>query len=231
MIDSRLHKYDEVREFCEGFAAVRIDDKWGFINENYVEICEIRYDEVGDFQSSLAAVRREGKMCYMNTLGNEIRVTNFMDEEMEFDGCKSCAISNHAITNLPGGYIYENEYINVTIDPEIPIKGFIVIGVNRHLSSTTQMAIEERMAIEQATHTSKLILESLGAKNILLFEDGFSEHYRRWIIEVSDWMFDYGRGKNLKQITLHAKKNATPSEKEKILEYAKQIKEKFISLM
>lgn len=57
------------------------------------------------------------------------------------------------------------------------------------------MTYEERMAIEKITHVSKCCLEKLGAKNILLFEDGFSEHYRRWIIQVSDWMFEYGREK------------------------------------
>ena len=34
---------------------------------------------------------------------------NFLGQDMEFYGCKSCAISNHEITNLVGGYIYDDE--------------------------------------------------------------------------------------------------------------------------
>lgn len=70
-------------------------------------------------------------------------------------------------------------------------------------------------------------MEKLGAKNILLFEDGFSEHYRKWIIQVSDWMFEYGRGKNLKQITMFAKNNTPYDEKIEILKYAEMIKKYF----
>ena len=220
-------KYDKIRGFKEGFAAVKKDQKWGFVNEDGKEICEIRYDEVGDFNNKLAAVRKEGRMCYINYEGNEIAVTNFMDEEMIFDGCKSCAISKHQITNIPAGYLYEDDFINITIDPEVPIKGFLVIGISKHVARTTQLTKEERFQLEEASNKAKLALESLGVKNILLFEDGFSEHYRRWIIAIDDWMFQFGRGKNLKQITVYAKQNATKEYKEEILEFAYKIKKYF----
>lgn len=216
--------YDEVRSFSEGLAAVRVNDKWGYINKDGAEICEIRYDAVGDFQSKLGVVEKEGKKCYLNTNGEEVAVTNFMNEEMFFEGCKSCAIGNHTITNLPGGYLYEDEFINVTIDPEIPIRGFIVIGINKHVSTTTQLTREERIQIEDITNKVKLALEHFGAKNILLFEDGFSQHYRRWVIPSDDWMFQFGRGKNLKQITMYAKKNMSDEQKKEILLFAEQIK-------
>ena len=216
--------YDEVRDFSEGIAAVRINDKWGYINESGRQICEIRYDAVGDFQSKLGVVEKEGKKCYLNQDGDEVAVTNFMNEEMIFEGCKSCAIGNHTITNLPGGYLYEDDFINVTIDPEVPIRGFIVIGIKKHVSTTTQLTRNERIQIEDITNKVKLALEYLGAKNILLFEDGFSEHYRRWIIPSDDWMFQFGRGKNLKQITMYAKKNMTDEQKKECLLFAGKVK-------
>ena len=219
--------YDEVRDFKEGFAAVKFADKWGFINESGKEICEIRYDEVVDFQSKKAAVRKEGRMCYIDCDGNEIAVTNFMDEEMIFDGCKSCAIGNHTITNLPGGYLYEDGFINVTIDPEVPIKGFLVLGITKHLSSTTRLTREERIQIEEVSNKAKCALEHLGVQNILMFEDGFSDHYRRWIIATDDWMFQFGRGKNLKQITMYAKQNATMEDKKEILQFAEEVRRYF----
>lgn len=219
--------YDEVRDFREGFAAVRIDDKWGFINEGGKEICEIRYDEVVDFQSKLAAVRKEGRMCYIDCDGNEVAVTNFMDEEMIFDGCKSCAIGNHTITNVPAGYLYDDGFVNLTIDPEVPIKGFLVLGITKHISSTTSLTKKERMQIEEISNKAKEALEYFGVEHILVFEDGFSEHYRKWIIATEEWMFQFGRGKNLKQITMYAKKNATMEYKQEILDFAEKIKEYF----
>lgn len=216
--------YDEVRDFSEGIAAVRINDKWGYINESGDEICEIRYDSVGDFQSKLGVVEKEGKKCYLNMDGEEVAVTNFMNEEMVFEGCKSCAIGNHNITNLPGGYLYETDFINVTIDPEVPIRGFIVIGIKKHVSQTTELTRKERIQIEDVTNKVKLALQHFGAKNILLFEDGFSEHYRRWVIASDDWMFQFGRGKNLKQITMYAKKNMNYEQRKGILLFAEQMK-------
>lgn len=217
--------YDEVRDYSEGIAAVRLGDKWGYINEEGREICEIRYDAVGDFQSKLGVVEKEGKKCYLNQNGDEVAVTNFMNEEMVFEGCKSCAIGNHAITNLPGGYLYEDDFVNVTIDPEVPIRGFIVIGIKKHVSTTTQLTRDERIQIEDITNKVKLALEHFGAENILLFEDGFSEHYRRWVIPSDDWMFQFGRGKNLKQITMYAKKNMTYEQKKEMLLFAKKVKD------
>lgn len=134
----------------------------------------------------------------------------------DFEGCKSCAIGNHAITNLPGGYLYEDELVNVTIDPEIPIKGFIVIGSRRHVATTTLMTREERIRIEDITNKVKLALESLGQKNILLFEDGFVEHYRRWIIPSDDWMFQFGRGKILNKSQCMLEKYDSRTEKRNV---------------
>lgn len=217
--------YDEVRDFSEGLAAVRINNKWGYINENGKQICEIRYDVVGNFQSKLGVVEKEGRKCYLNKNGEEVAVTNFMNQEMIFEGCKSCAIGNHSITNVPGGYLYEDEFINVTIDPEVPILGFIVVGIKKHIDSTTKLTRNERIQIEDITNKVKIALEQLGAKNILLFEDGFSEHYRRWIIPSEDWMFQFGRGKNLKQITMYAKKNMAEGYKKECLVFAEKVKE------
>lgn len=216
--------YDEIRDFSEGIAAVRILDKWGYVNQKAEQICEIRYESAGDFQSKLGVVEKDGKKCYLNQDGDEVAVTNFLNQEMIFEGCKSCAIGNHTITNLPGEYLYEDNFINVTIDPEVPIKGFIVIGINKHVSTTTKLTRDERIQIEDITNKVKQALETLGQKNILLFEDGFSDHYRRWIIPSDDWMFQFGRGKNLKQITTYAKKNMGEKEKLEILRFADKVK-------
>ena len=92
------------------------------------------------------------------------------------------------------------------------------------MDSTTKLTREERIQIEDVTNKVKLALEKLGLKEILLFEDGFSEHYRRWIIPTEEWMFEFGRGKNLREITNYAKNNMTMSQRLEFIAFAERIK-------
>ena len=64
-------EYDDFRDFSEGFAAVELDGKWGFVNENGEEVGPCEYDEVGDFSEGFAAVELDGKWGKVNTRGEE----------------------------------------------------------------------------------------------------------------------------------------------------------------
>lgn len=68
-------KYDKVKNFSEGLAAVAIGDKWGFINlENNLVIPAI-YQEVRNFQNGTATVKLAGKWLLINKFGQEIKTT------------------------------------------------------------------------------------------------------------------------------------------------------------
>ncbi len=43
-------RYDEVRDFEEGLAAVQRGGQWGFVNKEGQEVVPCRYDEVRDFR-------------------------------------------------------------------------------------------------------------------------------------------------------------------------------------
>ena len=49
-------KYDDAREFSEGLAAVKLKDKWGFIDEIGEVIIPFNYLDVGKFSEGLARV-------------------------------------------------------------------------------------------------------------------------------------------------------------------------------
>ena len=73
IIDKRNHLvldfiYDSVHPFFEGLAAVKIDDKWGFVNEGGESIA-YGFEYVLDFSDGLAAVRKNGKWGYINKNG------------------------------------------------------------------------------------------------------------------------------------------------------------------
>ena len=71
--------FDDARDFKEGFAAVKKDGKWGYINTKGEQIVECKFDGVGDFNEGFAAVKKDGKWGYINTKGEQI-------VECKFDG-------------------------------------------------------------------------------------------------------------------------------------------------
>ena len=59
-----MKKYDETRDFCDGFAAVKRNDKWGFVNEKGEEIVPCKYDFVCDFSEGFAPVLLVGSTIF-----------------------------------------------------------------------------------------------------------------------------------------------------------------------
>ena len=67
-----MKNYDYVGDYYEGFAMVELNEKWGFINREGKEICEIKYDFVGDYHNGFARVKLNGKWGFINREGKEI---------------------------------------------------------------------------------------------------------------------------------------------------------------
>ena len=67
----KLEQYSTVRKFKNGFAIVRKDDKYGFIDEAYNEIAPCIYDKASAFEDGIAIVRKEGKYGCIDESGNE----------------------------------------------------------------------------------------------------------------------------------------------------------------
>lgn len=65
--------FESAKPFSEGYAAVRIDGKWGFIDKNGQLICTPQFSKVGDFFEGYAVVSIEGdfgiKTGVINTTG------------------------------------------------------------------------------------------------------------------------------------------------------------------
>lgn len=73
------------RPYSEGFKAVRIDGKWGFVNMSGEQVIPPEYDYVRSFHDGLAMVKRSGKWGYIDWFGDVLipiefdEVTNFKD--------------------------------------------------------------------------------------------------------------------------------------------------------
>lgn len=64
-------KYDWISETVGGFSAVRVNGKYGFINNDFREICPIKYDMVGRFRNGMAPVEMNGEKYYIDSNGVE----------------------------------------------------------------------------------------------------------------------------------------------------------------
>lgn len=54
--------YDAIRPFCEGLAACKRDDVWGFVDTHGKEVIPPKYIEVGDFHDGVTFYRRLAKL-------------------------------------------------------------------------------------------------------------------------------------------------------------------------
>lgn len=88
------YKYDEVRSFKEGRAAVKRSWRsgghlWGFIDDNGDEIIDSQYIDVLDFHEGLAAVNGNGGWGYIDEDGNEV-IPHIFDGDMNHKGSNFC---------------------------------------------------------------------------------------------------------------------------------------------
>lgn len=65
-------KYNSINETREGLAAVQKGYRWGFVNEQGVEVVPPKYDLVWDFNDGLAEVRLGGKVGFVDKTGKEV---------------------------------------------------------------------------------------------------------------------------------------------------------------
>ncbi len=77
-----LHLYDKIEAFSEGIAAVRIGEKWGYIDKNGKLIGRIEYDNVAAFTEGSAVVKLKNKYGFINKKGQLIT-------DIKFDDAKS----------------------------------------------------------------------------------------------------------------------------------------------
>lgn len=66
-------KYEEKSAYYEGLAAVRIGDKWGFIDRTGKEVIPLQYDYVLYFENGKASVTLNGKDIFIDATGNEVK--------------------------------------------------------------------------------------------------------------------------------------------------------------
>lgn len=155
------------------------------------------------------------------------KAINIFGEEIEFN-CMGCDIAEHKLIP-PGGYVYEDDFINVSADPEIPIKGFMVLGINKHIKSINDMTNYERNSIISVLNKTVEIIKKVNiSKEVLIIQEERSSHFHIWIVPISDWMKKFGNSViNIKEMINYSKENFNGEQKKELLKAIEDIKNEF----
>ena len=65
-------QFENADEFSEGFAAVKINGKWGYINKAGHLVIEPKLDRVYSFQHGLALIRVGNQLEYIDKTGKPL---------------------------------------------------------------------------------------------------------------------------------------------------------------
>ena len=80
-------KYDNIRDFQNGYACVEINKKWGFIDNNGREVIPCRYEDVKNFSiEGVAPVKTNGKWGYIDKTGSEVIEFKYDDAYSFYEG-------------------------------------------------------------------------------------------------------------------------------------------------
>lgn len=90
---SGRENYDIQRNYSQGFAAVKKDGKWGYINKSKKLIVPLKYDSADDYTNGYAVVGLKGKWGYVNSVGKEIVPIQY-EEALPFVNDRGCVKLN-----------------------------------------------------------------------------------------------------------------------------------------
>lgn len=160
--------------------------------------------------------------------GNLNSVVDFLGNTWSFE-CMGCAIAAKGL-EVPGGILYEGKHVVLVTDCIIPIPGFLIVQMKRHVHSFAELSDEERKELGDVMACAERALKDLGiTEQVTLVQEERSKHFHVWVFPIFKWMEQkFGLGvKYLDDIITYAKNNVTEADKEEIVAVASKVKEYF----
>lgn len=156
------------------------------------------------------------------------KVVNWLGQTMEFEGKLSSAIAKHEITNFPGSYIYEDDLFNIATDPEIPIKGYMILGVSKEIRTITDLKQNERCRLIDLSNRLLEAMHKSGFDKVMIYQDEASSgNLHISFIPKHEWAYKFHA--NFGQMGDYAKSNLNISDeyRKELLESIEEIKRNF----
>lgn len=156
-----------------------------------------------------------------------MKIIDVLGNEIEFE-CMGCDIASHKMIP-PGGYVYDDGLINISADPEIPIPGFMVLGIKKHVKSINDLSKEERYNIMDVLDlTIRKMKEIKICKEVLLVQEEKASHFHIWIVPIYEWMSKFNKNvRNIDKIINYSKNIKNENTKQEILDYVLKLKREF----
>jgi hypothetical protein len=98
--------FQDAKDFSEDWAAIKINDKWGFLNADFQTIIDLEFDNVQSFHDSLAPVKTNGAWGFINNTG-ELVIENKYDTVSVFNNNLAYVVYNDNGFKIEG-YIDES---------------------------------------------------------------------------------------------------------------------------
>jgi diadenosine tetraphosphate (Ap4A) HIT family hydrolase len=116
-------------------------------------------------------------------------VKDILNKEWECH-CIGCAIGSGDIIP-PGGLIFETENFVLHQDPEVPIKGFLIIASKAHIRSISELNLEESRELFDLAYKARMALKNVAdIKEVNIIQEERSKHFHLWLLPRYDWMDD-----------------------------------------
>lgn len=102
--------------------------------------------------------------------------------------CIGCSIGNDEITP-PGELIISTENFVLHQDPEIPIKGFLIIASKKHIKSISELTLEESKELFDLVYRARMALKIIeDIKEVSIIQEERSGHFHIWLLPRYEWM-------------------------------------------
>ena len=156
------------------------------------------------------------------------KIVNWLGQTMEFEGNLSLAIAKHEITNFPGEYIYEDDLFNIATDPEIPIKGYMILAISKETLTITDLSKEERNRLIDLSTRLLEAMHKSGFEKVMIYQDEASTgNLHINFVPRHEWTYKFYT--NFGEMGIYAKNNLNTNVeyRKEMLESIEKIKKNF----
>jgi diadenosine tetraphosphate (Ap4A) HIT family hydrolase len=102
--------------------------------------------------------------------------------------CIGCSIGTGEITP-PGELIISTEKFILHQDPEIPIKGFLIIASKKHIKSISELTLEESKELFDLVYRARMALKIIkDIKEVSIIQEERSGHFHLWLLPRYEWI-------------------------------------------
>lgn len=125
--------YEDVKDFREGYAAIKKDGRWGFVDKNGICVIDCQFEDVKNgFEEGYAAAKKDGKWGFIDTEGTCVI-------DYQFDDVKKGFSEGYAAVKVNDKWGYIDQKGQYAIDPTYEDAGNFSEGLAAVMNTIDRM--------------------------------------------------------------------------------------------